>query len=218
MLFLTKCLLELNIINKTKGILMKKIILIALLFVMLISMNYEKANSQCDPGYTLTSVSVPYMGCTYSVEICFRCSPIGVQGFDFTIYSISPSSSTCYNTLISNFSAFLSYANSYILSHYATSLCIIPPCNQGTDGYSEIRTPMCWKKCNVAGIIDLVACPGAYCKRTYSICFNYTTMRTQQTLTSTTLIGTIECSDTEVDDPISGCSLDCWHPFNLICQ
>jgi hypothetical protein len=196
---------------------MKKIILSALLFVMLISMSLEKAEAQCATGYTLTSVSVPYMGCTYSVQICFKCS-VSSNGFDFNIVSISPADSACYRLLLDSLKPFLAYAKKFVFENYSHTLCTIPPCNQGLDGYAEVRTPMCWKMFNNNGVIDLVACSGAYCRESYSVCFNYTTMRTQRTWISTDLIGTIDCPTTKPPTPVvNGTYSTCWNPAGNTC-
>jgi hypothetical protein len=194
----------------------KSAVLLFIILAFLFSVSVENAEAQCDPGFTYTTVTVPYPGgCSYIVGICFKCAPSS-NGFEFKIVSYTPANVTCYNYLLSNLSAINSFSETYIRENYSHSLCIIPPCNQGTDGIVIINTAMCWKKCVVNNNIDLVACDGAYCKKNYSACYNYTTRRTQGNLLSYILIGTIECSEDNVADPISGCST-CWHPADITC-
>ncbi|MCX6146115.1 MAG: hypothetical protein NTW25_02540 [Candidatus Kapabacteria bacterium] len=197
----------------------RRAVLLLVILTFLFSVSLEKAEAQCASGYTYTTVTVPYGTCSYIVGICFKCGASS-NSFDFEIISITPNNSACYSTLLAYFASFITYANSYILENYSHSLCTVPPCNQGFDGYAEVRTQMCWKKFNNNGSIDLVKCDGAYCRRSYRTCWNYTTQRVQSTLIQTSLIGEIDCTSEEPIDPtIYGTySAWCWNPPLITCQ
>jgi hypothetical protein len=172
---------------------MKKIILSALLFVMLISISVEKAEATCPTGDVLFAfvfhyvvpLSNPETTCDYLVKYCLHCEPSG-NATTGTLVSIEKAlgqedfymGSALYNSNdIYNPFDFMVKLNEAIKGE-ALNHCYLPPCDGHTYKPMEVRVPVCLKVVNYAlpnnqHNMVLEFCPGeAYCVQYYNCCWD----------------------------------------------
>jgi hypothetical protein len=159
---------------------MKKIILSALLYVMLISVNYEKSYATCPSGYSSTFTTLIINGCEVYVELCKKCEPashdVALKIFGFT--QINPS---CTMVPYLTPSEVLTKISDILLTpskimYFCTGF-EVPPCDPPTAGGEvSYSIPICWSKINISNSIHFQACDTAdvNCDALYKWCFDGT--------------------------------------------
>ncbi|MCX6147107.1 MAG: hypothetical protein NTW25_07625 [Candidatus Kapabacteria bacterium] len=178
---------------------MKKIILSALLYVMLISVNCDNLVADCPPNYIQQIIlySIPGTNCVAKVEVCYQCTPTNSGNVNIgaiEIYDCDDRQNAWGVLNADNRSALIKYA----ILHINYGNCTPPPCDQGVKQF-VVRSSACnyYQNVVVNGVkivSKLIPCSsdGAYCEKTYNLCWDGTTMLV--TLTGSYLIGIPNCS------------------------
>ena len=208
---------------------MKKIILSALLFVMLISMNYENSNAQCLPGGTLYTFSYNIGDCHYVVSYCEYYDPISntyaidIVKVTFDWSGFAPCGGISINPTFMN-DAKDRAVNDFFLNHTDPMSVSIPPCPSQSTFLLDFKAISCWyaslytengnskiriEPCTTSGAI-------AFCQVKYTICRNMSTGKIERTQVSSTYSTGYACSEGFPDlgtfvNSVSPCfSFGCW--------
>lgn len=205
---------------------MKKFIFSFVLVAILLAFSFKKVEAQpCPTGYTETTSTVVFNGCSYTIDFCFQCSP-SHGDMKIILNWFSTTDSLCYAYMINHFPSFIDSTKRYILNNYSQTLCNdVPPCNQSSRP-TYIFTPRCYKtfhKCDLTGkTYELIPCDSIYkCKSTYRNCLDYNYIPPRLIITfvgNTPEGGTPPCSTT-MPFPLPPCnsySYECWQPY--ICE
>ncbi len=199
---------------------MKKIFLSVLLFVMLISMNYEKSNATCPSGYTEYSQTVTINGCDFFVRFCFKCPVSSNTGIEIIINQFSIPNSTCYTYFVNNSQSVIESIKNQLISDMAFTGCgSILPCNQGSKPV-YVYVPICWQTFHFhdsnEDYYELRVCNDVVlCKSTYSICYDYSTSPPTKvtTFVGKTIVGGTPPCDAGIPSnwlPDWNAFSDCW--------
>lgn len=75
---------------------MKKIIFSLIITFTLLILSNVKSNGQCPPGWSTKTVSIPYAGCVYQIEICYQClvthpGPVYINKIERVVGPCAPS-------------------------------------------------------------------------------------------------------------------------------
>lgn len=145
-------------------------------FIAIIFILSFVANAQCPLGWNY--VSLPFgpdpSGCTFQVDICYKCGITGADPSNLKVLNIKPLND-CYapdkDWLIDQ------------LNYNYSIFCAVPPCDEGCLT-TIIEFPLCFQ-CHTKGIYNngiftylswYEACPGSgYCLVTNKICREYLT-------------------------------------------
>lgn len=160
-------------IKSAKNYFASLILLLGLFFSFTQSGN---ALMTCPSGFTNTTIYIPYGGCTYAVNLCYRC---GITGADPTnvIYEypvIPPGCPSIPESVIIN----------KIISDYAY-FCTVPPCDGTQTKRFVLETATCRKWVNQTSVDEnnvihhntfSVICGDAGCITEFDVCRDYTTI------------------------------------------
>ncbi|MCX6148516.1 MAG: hypothetical protein NTW25_14880 [Candidatus Kapabacteria bacterium] len=192
---------------------MKKIILSALLFVMLISMNVDKAEATtCPTGYVLNTQTVFMNGCSVQVDLCVKCDPTSpTNDYDLKImgFGVLNNCNIGLTTpqILSNLNTIC--GNPAWLKSRAICSAGIPDCDQYGAGLGvNIATIICWEKTNVNGNMWYTPCSTTgdiYCLERFLSCIDPNTGIRQVTRVQgpslSGQIGNCTTPESQVPDP-----------------
>lgn len=133
------------------------------------------ASVTCGWGFTSTTLVVPYGGCNYSVDICYRCGITGADPTNVVFFypEIPPGCPPIPESTIIN----------AILASYST-ICSTPPCNSLFKRRFVIETATCRKWVNQTTVDEnnvihhntfAVLCEAASCITEFDVCLDYST-------------------------------------------
>ncbi len=156
-------------------------ILVALgvtLFLLTVGMKSE-AEAQCPIGFTPRTINMNVGGCIYEVDICVKCSPLGLGASEVHISGGARLVPPCIPTL--PYSAVVDYINSQIKnpSYMFDVLCPFSPQAPPCDGPNppiivKYRSYLCWKAEVIYYHNDYTLyfspCGDDYCEETYLYC------------------------------------------------
>jgi len=205
--------------------------LLGIIAVIMFAFNTVETQAQCPTGWTAVSVNMTINGCSYKLDLCAYCSPLG-NTHQTQIRSITQiiTVPACVQTW--TFQQVLNYVNSQIqtMSFYMLHLCpnynyppCVPPSGVTRRTYNE---PVCWhvKKIIYFGTEHHVyaACDGsAYCETVKEYCVEPGGAVRETTFSGPTLVnGPITCTLEGAGITVPS-SFDVWsdcYIFNTLCD
>ncbi|MCX6148305.1 MAG: hypothetical protein NTW25_13810 [Candidatus Kapabacteria bacterium] len=203
---------------------MKKIFLSALLYVMLISMNYESSNATCLPGWsTYNGAVLNIFGCDYYIEVCFKCTPTNSKSVKLNGYSKVDQS--CISSTTNEADIMNEIVNRITDANFIYSnLCIgsTPvPCDEYDAGeFYSIGVYRCWEKKWFDDYLWTVPCETGddLCYYMIKFCFNFQTNEWERKMTQPPMISTyFECPTVFPPNPPKPGTSACFH-LNTICD
>ncbi len=197
---------------------MKKVFLFFAFVAILFACSFERGEAQCATGFSETTISFIYGGCTYTIDYCFKCSV--TNPIEISINWFEPQNRSCFDLMIANFPDFISKAKEHIIDNQYI-ICSIPPCIGTARATSYVYSSLCYQIYNTGTSLRLFKCDDIYfCKTEYSTCldYNYTPPKLVKTKVGTSLQGTPQCDTTaptsEYIDAIAPYHFSfCWQPF-----
>ena len=156
-------------------------ILVALwvtVFLLIVGMKSE-VGAQCPAGFTPKTINMNVGGCIYAVDICVKCSPLGLGASEVYINGGITLIPPCTSTL--PFSAVVDYLNSQIKnpSYMFDVLCPFKPQAPPCDGPNQpiivkYRSYLCWKAEVISyfgqNTLYFSTCSDDFCEEIYSVC------------------------------------------------
>lgn len=148
---------------------MKHLSMFLVLIAALVFMTGKEAAADCPDGHTFKADTITVNGCDYHIEICYQCnaaSPSIVQVMMF--YKLNPN---CYQSWNLN-QVFQDICSQVYDPIYVHALCGMPgPCGDGKE--YDLKTPICWQKTLVNGVVKHTPCePIVYCVEYWEYCWD----------------------------------------------
>lgn len=136
-----------------------------------------------DVGYSKTTFTFldprpGYIGCSWDIEICYKCDEYGMQVWIKNWGANLPADCPL-DVYI------LNAVDEHILKIKGSTLCTLPPCPVTSSYNFEISNPKCIKFVNFANpsgtggttySVGAIPCNNMVCKRKYKICYDYSTV------------------------------------------
>lgn len=175
----------------------------------------QQIQATCDYGYTPKTFTMSINGCDVEVNICYKCSPLGMTENWIVIQSFSRQAG-CVMIPELNPSQILAQIviEFFSTTAYLNELCgsqTVPPCPQ-PNNFVNIREPRCMYKQYYNNRVWYYQCQDAqYCDCVYNVCWDPQRGLVKELLSATATNGNTQCLnlaeplDPTLQNPVTGC-------------
>ncbi len=197
---------------------MKRLMFSAILLLALFGAVHQ-AKATCTPDFTATTVSMIVNKCPVEVDICYKCSVLGLTETWIKIDDFHVPADCNFDPPLTTSELLARISMEFFASGgaYLVQLCGgqgLPPCQPGNQGIIVHQTvPRCMYMQNINGIMWYFICPNAQtCTRTYKVCWDPILGLMKLWLPPDTLgSGDTDClSVVEPDRPTPGNQTECY--------